>query len=331
MSSSHLSPLCTFCKSAGRPESEYSSHFVKDKPGPYGIVVCPLLLHHQCSYCLLLGHTPKFCPSPQARDDHQKAPQKRTPFCAVCRDAGRPESEYTSHFVKDQPGPNGKVICPLLLKQKCRYCKECGHTPSQCPKLQLKKMYDSLMRNETSYHSSNSDWGCSANQRRTILQLEERSSLMTKKNVPRPRLTSANLKPRVFHIAEIHFDRRHHNPDWSWLDVEITPDEEKEAFKVTNSLKMKTTQSKRGRRNLTKMYDGITEEEVHQCLFPQTLYSLIEETLSMDEADKEFEYLKGLDNMPKIVDALSSSDDDEDVNKPPLPRLNFNTHPFSCM
>ena len=58
------------------------------------------------------------------------APAK--PFCKVCRDAGKPESEYTSHFVKDEPGPNGKVICPTLLNQDCRICGKSGHTSSYC-------------------------------------------------------------------------------------------------------------------------------------------------------------------------------------------------------
>lgn len=53
-------------------------------------------------------------------------------LCVVCRDAGKPEKEYTSHFVKDQPGPNGKVICPTLLNQACRICGETGHTSSYC-------------------------------------------------------------------------------------------------------------------------------------------------------------------------------------------------------
>ena len=56
-----------------------------------------------------------------------------TPFCKVCCDAGRPDSEYTSHFVKDQPGPNGKVVCPILLNQSCRICDKPGHTSSYCP------------------------------------------------------------------------------------------------------------------------------------------------------------------------------------------------------
>ena len=56
------------------------------------------------------------------------------PFCKVCQDAGKPESEYTSHFVKDVPGPKGKVVCPTLLSQACRICNETGHTSSYCTK-----------------------------------------------------------------------------------------------------------------------------------------------------------------------------------------------------
>jgi len=57
----------------------------------------------------------------------------------VCRDAGRPESEYTSHFVKDQPGPNGKVVCPMLLNQACRICEKPGHTSSYCPQYRSRR------------------------------------------------------------------------------------------------------------------------------------------------------------------------------------------------
>ena len=60
------------------------------------------------------------------------APATATPFCKVCRDAGKTEKEYTSHFVKDQTGPNGKVVCPTLLNQSCRICGKTGHTSSYC-------------------------------------------------------------------------------------------------------------------------------------------------------------------------------------------------------
>ena len=54
------------------------------------------------------------------------------PFCKVCYDAGLPVAEYTNHFVKDQPGPDGKVVCPTLLAQKCLKCGLAGHTSSYC-------------------------------------------------------------------------------------------------------------------------------------------------------------------------------------------------------
>ena len=61
------------------------------------------------------------------------------PYCKVCYDAGRPEKEYTSHFVKDQPGPQGKVICPTLLNQACRICNKTGHTSSYCPQYRSRR------------------------------------------------------------------------------------------------------------------------------------------------------------------------------------------------
>ena len=54
------------------------------------------------------------------------------PFCKVCYDAGLPVAEYTNHFVKDQPGPGGKVVCSTLLAQKCLKCGLAGHTSSYC-------------------------------------------------------------------------------------------------------------------------------------------------------------------------------------------------------
>lgn len=55
--------------------------------------------------------------------------------CKVCKDAGKPESEYSTHFVKDR---EGKVVCPTLLSQQCRYCQKPGHTVSHCPTLEAK-------------------------------------------------------------------------------------------------------------------------------------------------------------------------------------------------
>jgi len=67
------------------------------------------------------------------RTTSQRKPRKT--FCKVCFDAGKSESLYTNHFVKDRPGPNGKVVCPTLLSTECRYCHDHGHFKSHCPVL----------------------------------------------------------------------------------------------------------------------------------------------------------------------------------------------------
>jgi len=53
----------------------------------------------------------------------------KKPYCKVCHDAGKLESEYTSHWVKDL---NGKTTCPTLLNTECRYCYKLGHTAKFC-------------------------------------------------------------------------------------------------------------------------------------------------------------------------------------------------------
>jgi hypothetical protein len=71
------------------------------------------------------------------------------PFCKVCYDAGLPVPDYTDHFVKDQPGPDGKVVCPTLLAQKCLICGVAGHTSSYCTQtIQREKEHTVRSRDE---------------------------------------------------------------------------------------------------------------------------------------------------------------------------------------
>ena len=60
----------------------------------------------------------------------------RKPCCKVCKDAGKSENEYSTHYVKDL---NGQVTCPTLLSQECRFCHKKGHTISHCSELAKKK------------------------------------------------------------------------------------------------------------------------------------------------------------------------------------------------
>ena len=44
------------------------------------------------------------------------------PFCPVCKNAGKTEEEYTSHFVRESREADAKVTCPVLLSQACDIC-----------------------------------------------------------------------------------------------------------------------------------------------------------------------------------------------------------------
>ena len=74
-----------------------------------------------------------------ARTMNKKQMSAVKPYCKVCHDAGKSEKEYTNHYVKSAPGPEGKVVCPTLLAQCCGYCGACGHTPKFCPTLAAQK------------------------------------------------------------------------------------------------------------------------------------------------------------------------------------------------
>jgi hypothetical protein len=59
-----------------------------------------------------------------------------TPYCATCHKIGLPVSEYTSHWTKSSPGPEGVVVCPTILNAECGYCHEKGHWTKFCKKLE---------------------------------------------------------------------------------------------------------------------------------------------------------------------------------------------------
>jgi len=91
----------------------------------------------------------------------------KKPYCKVCHDSGKSEAEYTSHFVKSEPGSKGVVVCPVLLASICNYCKQKGHTLKHCKELEKNKnqgkkdsyLYEKREKKElkTNYCSRNSN------------------------------------------------------------------------------------------------------------------------------------------------------------------------------
>lgn len=57
---------------------------------------------------------------------------EKKPYCKVCHDAGKPESVFTSHYVKTSLDANAKIACPTLLALECKYCFNPGHTVKYC-------------------------------------------------------------------------------------------------------------------------------------------------------------------------------------------------------
>ena len=69
--------FCSVCKSAGKSEAEYTSHFVRENRDPNSRVVCPILLATECRYCKGIGHTKSHCPILKRRNE-QRSQQKES-------------------------------------------------------------------------------------------------------------------------------------------------------------------------------------------------------------------------------------------------------------
>lgn len=74
-------------------------------------------------------------------------------YCKVCHDAGKPESEYTSHYVRSSPDRNGNttITCPLLQITECRYCHKIGHTTKFCPVIAKYKKDEEKIARQAKY------------------------------------------------------------------------------------------------------------------------------------------------------------------------------------
>jgi hypothetical protein len=84
-----------------------------------------------------------------------RSKQTNKPYCKVCHDAGKSETEYRSHYVRSQPDATGKtnITCPTLLNTECRYCYELGHTIKFCPSLIAKEKADDRSRKQEDYRA----------------------------------------------------------------------------------------------------------------------------------------------------------------------------------
>ena len=85
-----------------------------------------------------------------SRNNNSRNNNSNKPYCKVCHDAGKSESEYTNHCVKTYDLNLGtmKVTCPTLLSLECRYCHKNGHTIKFCQVLEETKKFDAQRMRE---------------------------------------------------------------------------------------------------------------------------------------------------------------------------------------
>lgn len=90
-----------------------------------------------------------------AQNKSQSKTQSKKPYCKVCHDAGKSEEVYTSHYVRSDPGPNGKVTCPTLLASTCKYCSKQGHTASRCTEIAKNNKIAAKLEAKNNYYREN--------------------------------------------------------------------------------------------------------------------------------------------------------------------------------
>jgi len=83
-----------------------------------------------------------------------KAARSPTPYCATCHKAGKPVSVYTGHFTKSSPGPDGVVVCPLILSTVCKSCRKTGHWTKYCPDFACRSEDDNSVNSVNSVNSN---------------------------------------------------------------------------------------------------------------------------------------------------------------------------------
>ena len=69
----------------------------------------------------------------------------RTPFCGHCKNIGKTEREYTSHYSHKTQSQNSPLTCPELLKKVCTRCASRNHTFDKCKNQSLTKPLDTVI------------------------------------------------------------------------------------------------------------------------------------------------------------------------------------------
>jgi hypothetical protein len=87
-------------------------------------------------YQLFLLYQTILCIKMSYRNNNKENSKQSTPlkFCKFCKDSGKHEGIYTSHYTKDK---KGVVCCPILMTTLCNNCGNFGHTNKYCKSITM--------------------------------------------------------------------------------------------------------------------------------------------------------------------------------------------------
>lgn len=71
-------------------------------------------------------------------------------YCGVCHKAGKPASDYESHYTRSVPGPSGVITCPIILSAVCKSCGKSGHFSDHCNNTSLQSKQASFNKHSNS-------------------------------------------------------------------------------------------------------------------------------------------------------------------------------------
>ena len=116
-----MNPFCNMCFKAGKSEKEYKSHWLRDRPGPDGVVVCPYLLSIECRYCHEKGHTVSRCP---VLANKKKMQYNRNKYCLPAPLAPLPPLPPPPPLVMPVPKKEVQVEEKVQVKEKVQDADE---------------------------------------------------------------------------------------------------------------------------------------------------------------------------------------------------------------
>jgi len=236
-------------------------------------------------------------------------------FCVFCKNAGKSEREYTSHYPKTAPGPTGKVICPTILSTECNYCHTIGHAKNHCPKLLSRRSGSKNKYTKANIRPNQTLIIRVSQKRNAVPGPSPKKYIYKKQKQTQTKSTGPKLKNRYSILNEC--DEIKRNNDINNIPKVYTSIKQLNGvWGKTMSVNVKTNKPFKKQEHGGDLCNTMEEESKNVYLDCEDIEDdgMYSDDNEITQSHKVFEFLKECNNKPKITswaDALSDSDDDD--------------------